>query len=68
MNVGAQDDNHISQPAQRERQRGRLYRTWTHNEQLMVRPCGMIISRITLFGAEAVSAVNVSGFGRVSSR
>ena len=31
----------------------------THNEQLIVRPCGMICSRATFFGAEAVSNVLV---------
>jgi hypothetical protein len=33
---------------------------WTHNEQLIMRTCGVILSRATLFGSEAVSAVNVS--------
>ncbi|KAJ7509683.1 hypothetical protein B0H11DRAFT_1702569, partial [Mycena galericulata] len=37
--------------------RGRLSRRWTHNEQLMVRCCGIIISRATFFGSEAVSSV-----------
>lgn len=32
----------------------------THNEQIVVRPCGVICSRATLFGAEAVSNVLVS--------
>jgi hypothetical protein len=32
----------------------------THNEQLIMRSCGVILSRATLFGSEAVSAVNVS--------
>ncbi|KAJ7508142.1 hypothetical protein B0H11DRAFT_1704742 [Mycena galericulata] len=31
---------------------------WTHNEQLIMRTCGVILSRATLFGSEAVSAVN----------
>lgn len=31
----------------------------THNEQLIMRCCGVILSRATLFGSEAVSAVNV---------
>ncbi|KAK6971993.1 hypothetical protein R3P38DRAFT_2751037 [Favolaschia claudopus] len=30
----------------------------THNEQLIMRSCGVILSRATLFGSEAVSAVN----------
>lgn len=31
----------------------------THNEQLMVAPCGMIIARQTFFGAEGVASVVV---------
>ncbi|KIJ60382.1 hypothetical protein HYDPIDRAFT_98972 [Hydnomerulius pinastri MD-312] len=30
----------------------------THNEQLIMRPCGVILSRATFFGSEAVSAVH----------
>lgn len=32
----------------------------THNEQVIVRPCGIICSRATFYGAEAVSNVLVS--------
>ncbi|EJD54206.1 hypothetical protein AURDEDRAFT_51957, partial [Auricularia subglabra TFB-10046 SS5] len=32
-----------------------FHRTWTHNEQLAVRPCGVIVSRCTFYQAEAVS-------------
>ena len=32
----------------------------THNEQTMVRPCGIICARATFYGAEAVSNVLVS--------
>lgn len=32
----------------------------THNEQLIMRPCGVILSRATLFGSEGISSVNVS--------
>jgi len=31
----------------------------THNEQLLVRPCGIILSRATFYGSEAISAVKV---------
>ena len=34
----------------------------THNEQVIVAPCGMIIARETFFGAEAVSSVVVCFF------
>ncbi|KAJ6449704.1 hypothetical protein C8R47DRAFT_999114 [Mycena vitilis] len=37
--------------------RGRLSRRWTHNEQLMVRCCGVILSRATFFGSEAITSV-----------
>ncbi|KZO97680.1 hypothetical protein CALVIDRAFT_479910 [Calocera viscosa TUFC12733] len=32
-------------------------RSWTHNEQLIVRPCGIIVARATFYGAEAISSV-----------
>ena len=32
---------------------------WTHNEQLIMRPCGIILSHGTFYGSEVVSAVNV---------
>ncbi|KAJ6542571.1 hypothetical protein B0H19DRAFT_1170950 [Mycena capillaripes] len=35
--------------------KGRPSRRWTHNEQLFVRCCGIIVSRATFFGAEGVS-------------
>ncbi|KAF8585112.1 hypothetical protein K439DRAFT_1616199 [Ramaria rubella] len=34
------------------------FRQWrTHNEQLIIRPCGVIVSRTTFFGSEAISSV-----------
>jgi hypothetical protein len=39
---------------------GRFGRRQTHNEQLMVRPCGMIIARATFFGSETVPQTVVS--------
>lgn len=38
-------------------------RTWTHNEQLIVRPCGIVVSRATMFSSEGVASANVSGQG-----
>lgn len=35
-------------------------RRCTHNEQLIMRPCGVILSRATFYGAEAISSVHVS--------
>jgi hypothetical protein len=40
--------------------KARLSRRWTHNEQLMVRPCGVILARGTMYGSENVSSVAVS--------
>lgn len=34
-------------------------RTFTHNEQLLVRPCGVIIARCTMYQSEAISAAKV---------
>lgn len=31
----------------------------THNEQIIMRPCGVITSRASLYGSEAISAVHV---------
>ncbi|KAF8579587.1 hypothetical protein K439DRAFT_1359290 [Ramaria rubella] len=44
-------------PAGNRRLRAQFSRRWTHNEQLMIRPCRVIISRATFFGSEAISAV-----------
>ncbi|KAK6984509.1 hypothetical protein R3P38DRAFT_2575937 [Favolaschia claudopus] len=35
--------------------KGRMSRSWTHNEQLLVRCCGIILSRATFYGSEGVS-------------
>ena len=47
-----------------ERRKPRLHaqfgRKRTHNEQIIVAPCGMILARETFYGAEAVSSVVVS--------
>ncbi|OJA20539.1 hypothetical protein AZE42_01607 [Rhizopogon vesiculosus] len=37
--------------------RARFGQRRTHNEQLIMRPCGVILARATFFGSEAVSAV-----------
>lgn len=44
-----------------------LVRQRTHNEQLLVRPCGVILSRATFGGSEGVMSVKVSNIStRVS--
>jgi hypothetical protein len=40
--------------------KGRTSRRWTHNEQLFVRPCEVLVSRATFFGSEGVSGVKVT--------
>jgi hypothetical protein len=42
--------------------RAQFGRKRTHNEQLFVAPCGMIIARETFFHAEAIYSVIVSLF------
>ena len=40
----------------------------THNEELIMRPCGIILARATFYGSEAVSAVNVCELNFLSKR
>ena len=47
------------QSAKKERIRAQLGRRRTHNEQIIVAPCGMIIARETFYGAEGVGSVIV---------
>lgn len=42
-----------------KRIRVRLGRKRTHNEQIIVAPCGMIIARETFYGAEGIGSVIV---------
>ena len=51
-----------SQPTKKERIRAQFGRRRTHNEQIVVSPCGMIIGRETFFGAEGVGSVIVRNF------
>lgn len=46
-------------PINVEEYKGRIYRRWTHNEQLFVSCCGVIKSRATFFGSEGVIGVIV---------
>jgi hypothetical protein len=39
--------------------KGSASRKWTHNEQLFVRCCGVIISRATMYGSEGLTGVKV---------
>ncbi|KAI0694818.1 hypothetical protein C8Q76DRAFT_634236 [Earliella scabrosa] len=40
------------------RLKGCITRKWTHNEQLLVRPCGVIIARATFYESEGVGNVH----------
>ncbi|KAJ7510392.1 hypothetical protein B0H11DRAFT_1701987, partial [Mycena galericulata] len=44
-------------PTQTPPVKGKMSRSWTHNEQLFVRCCGVIISRATFFGSEGIAGV-----------
>lgn len=39
--------------------RAKFSRNWTHNEQLIICPCGIILARETFYGAESVSSAAV---------
>ena len=39
-----------------------LTRRWTHNEQLLVRPCGVIVLRCTFYQAESLPNERVCAF------
>lgn len=54
------DRSHDTTPAAPTKNKARTSHRWTHNEQLVVRPCGVIISRATFYGSESVSATSVS--------
>ncbi len=45
-----------------EKVKSTLARRWTHNEQLVVKCCGVIISRATFYNSEGMSNVLVSLF------
>lgn len=47
-------------PAKAKVPKVQLSRRWTHNEQLFVRCCGIIIARATFYGSEAISGVKAS--------
>lgn len=39
--------------------RARFGRRWTHNEQLCVATCGVVLGRMTMYGSEAISGIKV---------
>ncbi|KAJ7126519.1 hypothetical protein C8R43DRAFT_1134848 [Mycena crocata] len=55
--VPSQQPANEAAPSESTGVKGRLSRNWTHNEQLFVRCCGVIISRTTFFDAEGITSV-----------
>lgn len=53
------DDEEVSKGRRQRLLPGTFNRKWTHNEQLMVRPCGVIIGRATFYNFESMGAVKV---------
>lgn len=47
------------QPAPKKKITAQFGRKRTHNEQILVAPCGMILARETFYGAEAISTCAV---------
>jgi hypothetical protein len=55
------DTAHVQGPTKHTKKvRAQFGRRRTHNEQIIVTPCGMIIARETFYGAEGVATVVVS--------
>ena len=54
------EDNAHREARSTKKVRAQFGRKRTHNEQIIVAPCGMILARETFYGAEAVSSVVVS--------
>lgn len=54
------DEETEKDAGRRKKLKGSFSRRWTHNEQLIVRPCGIVIGRATLYASENVVAVKVS--------
>jgi hypothetical protein len=50
----------IKKGRKKDEPKATLSRRWTHNEQLFVWCCGIIASRATFYGSEAISSVKVS--------
>lgn len=50
----------VSTPSPKKRIAAQFGRKRTHNEQILVAPCGMILARETFYGAEAIATCVVS--------
>lgn len=55
-------------PGTKKRISAQFGRRRTHNEQILVAPCGMILARETFFGAEAIATCAVSFFSIKSTK
>ncbi|KAI0730482.1 hypothetical protein C8Q76DRAFT_669048 [Earliella scabrosa] len=54
---GSIEASHSRKPNSRKKQKSAITRRFTHNEQLIVRCCGIIVARATFFEAESMSNV-----------
>jgi hypothetical protein len=55
------DDECLDKPEQgNTKTRARFGRRWTHNEQLCVATCSVVLGRMTMYGSEAVNGARVS--------
>jgi hypothetical protein len=59
---GTESTSRQTQPQQSKKIRAQFGRRRTHNEQVIVAPCGIIMARETFYGAEGVASVVVSTF------
>ncbi|KAH9829417.1 uncharacterized protein C8Q71DRAFT_888422, partial [Rhodofomes roseus] len=55
----AEEDNIKDDGQSGPKLRARFGRRWTHNEQLCVATCGVVLGRMTMYGSEAVSGIKV---------
>jgi hypothetical protein len=60
------EKNNSGPEKSKPRIKARFSRRRTHNEQIIVAPCGVILSRATFFGAEGVGSVIVRPFFSLS--
>lgn len=67
--AGMEHEGSASGKGRKRDVKGVFCRKWTHNEQLMVRPCGIVVGRATFYSSESVTGVKVGhdNFTRVRS-
>lgn len=58
----------VTENGRRKALKGTFSRKWTHNEQLMVRPCGVVIGRATFYQWESMTAVKAGHLSHTDAR